>query len=93
MIDFLVHKHGDDVGVAVKDLKKGEIARGRTFDGEQTYEIEVVEDIPYGHKIALRDIEEGEKVKEYGEIIGKATQRILKGSHVHVHNIRSLRWG
>ena len=55
--------------------------------------MEAKEDIPLGHKIALRDIKEGEKVKEYGEIIGRATKDISKGSHVHVHNIRSLRWG
>ncbi len=93
MFGFLVHQHGDDVGVAIKDLKKGEIVKGKTFDGKQIYEIEVKEDIPYGHKIALRDIEVNEKVMEYGEIIGKAIEKIVRGSHVHVHNIKSLRWG
>uniref|UniRef100_A0A832I7Q6 SAF domain-containing protein n=1 Tax=Pseudothermotoga hypogea TaxID=57487 RepID=A0A832I7Q6_9THEM len=93
MLGFLVHKDGDDVGVAVVDLKKGETARGRTLEGNTEYEIDVQQDIPLGHKIALRDIEQGEKVKEYGEIIGVATKKIMKGEHVHVHNIRSLRWG
>jgi len=93
MLGFLVHKDGDDVGVAVVDLKKGETARGRTLEGNTEYEIQVQQDIPLGHKIALRDIEQGEKVKEYGEIIGVATKKIMKGEHVHVHNIRSLRWG
>ncbi|MGE0033127.1 MAG: UxaA family hydrolase, partial [Pseudothermotoga sp.] len=80
-------------GVAVVDLKKGETARGRTLEGNTEYEIQVQQDIPLGHKIALRDIEQGEKVKEYGEIIGVATKKIMKGEHVHVHNIRTLRWG
>ncbi|HBT40366.1 MAG: SAF domain protein [Thermotoga sp. 50_1627] len=93
MLGFLVHKDGDDVGVAVVDLKKGETARGRTLEGNTEYEIQVQQDIPLGHKIALRDIEQGEKVKEYGEIIGVATKKIMKGEHVHVHNIRTLRWG
>ncbi|MDK2923798.1 MAG: (2R)-sulfolactate sulfo-lyase subunit alpha [Pseudothermotoga sp.] len=93
MLGFLVHKDGDDVGVAVVDLKKGETARGRTLEGNTEYEIDVQQDIPLGHKIALRDIEQGEKVKEYGEIIGVATKKIMKGEHVHVHNIRTLRWG
>jgi len=75
MLGFLVHKDGDDVGVAVVDLKKGETARGRTLEGNTEYEIDVQQDIPLGHKIALRDIEQGEKVKEYGEIIGVATRR------------------
>ncbi|ACM23721.1 UxaA family hydrolase [Thermotoga neapolitana] len=92
-VDFLVHKAGDDVGVAVRDISKGEKIKGKTLEGEIFYELEAKEDIPLGHKIALRDIKEGEKVKEYGEIIGRATKDISKGSHVHVHNIRSLRWG
>lgn len=93
MIDFLVHKKDDCVGVATTDLKKGSTARGWTVDKDLSYQVEVLEDIPLGHKIALRDIEEGEKIIEYGEIIGVATKRIKMGEHVHVHNIKSLRWG
>ncbi len=93
MLGFLVHMQGDDVGVAIRDMKKGEIVKGKTLDESEEYEIEVKEDVPYGHKIALRDIEVGEKVREYGETIGVAVKKITKGSHVHVHNIKSLRWG
>jgi len=45
--------------------------------------------IPAGHKFALTDIAEGEYVIKYGEIIGKATQNILKGDWVHTHNVKS----
>ncbi|MCD6551832.1 UxaA family hydrolase [Thermotoga sp.] len=93
LVDFLVHKDGDDVGVVVRDVTAGEKLKGKTLEDGKTYELEAKEDIPLGHKIALRDIKEGEKIKEYGEIIGRATKDIPKGSHVHVHNIRSLRWG
>ncbi|MGB9789454.1 MAG: UxaA family hydrolase [Thermotoga caldifontis] len=93
MVDFLVHRNGDHVGVAVRDIKKGEHVFGKTVDGQFSYELDAVQDIPLGHKIALRDIQKGEKVIEYGEIIGAATDNIAKGAHVHVHNIRSLRWG
>ncbi|PLV59161.1 UxaA family hydrolase [Thermotoga sp. KOL6] len=93
VVDFLVHKEGDDVGIAVRDISANEKIKGKTLEGEKFYELETREDIPLGHKIALRDIKEGEKIKEYGEVIGKATKNITKGSHVHVHNIRSLRWG
>jgi len=92
MLGFLVHRDGDDVGVAVVDLKEGQVAYGKTLEWNTEYEIQVRQDIPLGHKIALRDIEKGEKVKEYGEIIGIAVNKICKGEHVHVHNIRSLRW-
>ena len=37
------------------------------------------EQIPAGHKYALCDIQKGEYVIKYGEIIGRATQDIAKG--------------
>jgi len=30
-------------------------------------------------------------IYKYGEIIGRATQLISKGSYAHIHNIESLR--
>lgn len=44
-------------------------------------------DIPYGHKIAIRDISRGEAIIKYGEHIGRANRDIRKGDHVHVHNL------
>lgn len=46
-------------------------------------------EIPAGHKYALRSILKGEYVVKYGEVIGKATQDILKGEWVHTHNVQS----
>ena len=48
-------------------------------------------DVPYGHKIALRDIEPGEHIMKYGECIGAASHPISKGDYVHVHNLDALR--
>ncbi|MBQ3529398.1 MAG: altronate dehydratase [Oscillospiraceae bacterium] len=45
--------------------------------------------IPAGHKIALRDIAQGDFVIKYGQIIGRATQDIKAGEWVHTHNLRS----
>ena len=47
------------------------------------------EQIPAGHKYALRLIAKGEYVIKYGEIIGKATQDIQEGEWVHTHNVKS----
>lgn len=44
--------------------------------------------IPFGHKVALRSIAEGEAVVKYGVPIGTATAPIAAGDHVHVHNCR-----
>jgi hypothetical protein len=49
-----------------------------------------LEDISFGHKIALYQIEMGEKVFKYGTPIGEAIQTIPKGAHVHLHNLKSL---
>lgn len=44
--------------------------------------------VPFGHKVALRDMPCGAAVVKYGVAIGVATQDILQGEHVHVHNCR-----
>lgn len=53
--------------------------------------VTVIGDIPYGHKIATRDIHVGEDINKYGEEIGIATHEIKKGEYVHVHNLDSKR--
>src|SRR5690606_15306663 len=44
--------------------------------------------IARGHKVALVDIEPGERILKYGQSIGVASTRIRAGSHVHTHNVR-----
>ena len=51
--------------------------------------LEGTENIPAGHKYALKDIEKGSYVIKYGEIIGRATETIRQGECVHTHNVRS----
>jgi len=48
--------------------------------------IEVAERIPAGHKLALREIPQGEPIRKYNQIIGFASQSIPAGTHVHSHN-------
>ncbi|MDR2069860.1 MAG: altronate dehydratase family protein [Treponema sp.] len=76
----------DNVAVAISPLKKGDVL---SFpDGEGS--LEVKDDIPGGHKIALTDIEAGERIVKYGFPIGAASARISRGAHVHTHNVRTL---
>ena len=51
----------------------------------------VIGDVPYGHKIALRDIAKGEPIMKYGESIGAASHDIRKGEYDHVHNLDAMR--
>ena len=48
-------------------------------------------DVPYGHKIAVKDIEKGAPIMKYGESIGRASRDIKKGDYVHVHNLEAMR--
>jgi len=68
----------DNVVVALQDLEAGlEIDKG----------IPCRNAIPNGHKVATRQIECGEAIRKYGQIIGFASQSIQAGDLVHAHNV------
>jgi (2R)-sulfolactate sulfo-lyase subunit alpha len=89
---IVLHDSGDDVGVAVMDLKAGEEIGVATLEGKEVRQIWLVTDVPLGHKVAMIDIPLDKHVMEYGREIGYAAAPIAAGEHVHVHNIKSLRW-
>jgi (2R)-sulfolactate sulfo-lyase subunit alpha len=89
---ILLHEAEDDVGVAAIDLTAGEVIHAVTLDGEPVTEIKLVDDVPLGHKVAMRDMPEQKHIIEYSRPIGYATTGISAGAHVHCHNIKSLRW-
>ncbi|HSQ16336.1 MAG TPA: UxaA family hydrolase [Anaerolineales bacterium] len=89
---ILLHESADDVGVAVMDLKTGEEIAVVTLEGQPVKEIKLVNDVPLGHKVAMRDLAPEMVVIEYGRTIGAVSAAIAAGEHVHVHNIKSLRW-
>ena len=66
----------DNVATALRKLNTGEI----------TQNLKSINDIPKGHKIALRKIFKGEKIIKYDQLIGIASKDILAGEHVHVDN-------
>jgi altronate hydrolase len=71
----------DSVGVALDDLDEGTwvaVGQART---------RALQRIPAGHKIALKEIAQGELVKKYGQVIGAAKHVIRAGEHVHTHNL------
>lgn len=79
----------DNVATAINDIKAGENILVKAI--EKSYSIIVKQNISFGHKFAIKKINEGEKVIKYGEAIGIATSDIEIGEHVHIHNIVSLR--
>ncbi len=88
----LMHDAVDDVAVVIQDVAAGADVKAVTLDGEEVSVVKAVEDIPLGHKIALRDMAEGKEVIKYGRAIGKTTKDIAQGAHVHTQNVSSIRW-
>ena len=76
----------DNVATVVEDLCAGQEV---LLPGGG--EMKLVDDVPFGHKVALADIGRGEIVVKYGQSIGIATRAIRRGQHVHVHNVESRR--
>ena len=91
--EFLVHEEGDSVGViVVEGIKAGQELSGWVMAEDKTIKVKVLNDIPIGHKVALKDFKVGDSVMKYGVDIGKIVAPIKKGEHVHVHNLKTRRW-
>jgi len=73
----------DNVAVLAGDVRAGNVVR--LADGT---EVQAVEAIARGSKVALIPIPRAEAVIRYGEEIGRATADIAAGQHVHTHNLR-----
>ena len=69
----------DDVLIARQPIPKGLILESEGLTA--------LDAIPSGHKIATRDLQAGQALRRYGQIIGFASQPIKAGEHVHVHNL------
>ena len=89
---ILLHEPDDDVGVAVADLKAGTDVGAVTLEGKPVGSVKLVNDVPLGHKVAMRDLANGKDVIEYGRVIGRASQAAPRGTHVHTHNLKTKRW-
>ena len=92
-IDFVVHDADDAVGVVVVEgVQAGQKLTGWIMDQDQTLEFVVRDAIPIGHKLPIRDLQEGDTVIKYGVDIGRVIKPIREGEHLHVHNVKTKRW-
>lgn len=78
-IDALVMDERDHVATALRELSKGTDITCRLK--EDLFRVKLLDDIEFGHKLAIRDIAKGTLIRKYGEVIGKATQDIATGQH------------
>ncbi len=90
---LLVHHHKDNVGVVVVEgLSSNTDMLCVITEDDSDFHLTSKNDVPIGHKVALRDLAVGDTVIKYGEDIGKVVAPIKKGEHVHVHNLKTKRW-
>jgi len=81
------------VGVVVIDsTKKNQEYSCWIMESDKTVKIQSINNIPLGHKIALKNFKEGDTILKYGHDIGKVVASIKKGDHVHVHNVKTKKW-
>lgn len=88
MNNSIIIDANDDVAIAIEAIAKGEAV---CYQGVAAGGLIALEDIPIYHKVAVRDLDKGGKVRKYGEHIGEALCPVLRGSHVHVHNVDGVR--
>ena len=79
----------DNVVTLLKDCNQGQTIHFSNA-GERLH-IELLQPILFGHKVAIKPIQIGEKIIKYGEVIGTAKKAIAVGEHVHVQNTDSTR--
>lgn len=93
MIHFVLHDAKDTVAVVVvEDVKAGMTLSGWIMDEDKLVNVPAKQDIPIGHKVALKDMNPGDTVWKYGIDMGKVVAPIKAGEHAHVHNIKTKRW-
>ena len=89
MIRKTIFLHPDDnVATVLEKIEEGtelQIEKSPT----EIQAVTAITKIPFLHKIAITDIPEGTAVIKYGQIIGRATQNIKEGEHVHTKNLKS----
>ena len=80
---YLKINPADSVVVCLQPKKKGEII---TVDGKT---IVLNQDTPAGHKVLIKDVQEGENIIKYGYPIGHARQDLKAGDWVNENNLKT----
>ncbi|CAH0133310.1 UxaA family hydrolase [Peribacillus sp. NPDC101481] len=79
----------DSVAVALSEIPENTSVVVKK--GMEELVVSILEPIRFGHKFAVKAIEQGADIIKYGEVIGAASAFIPAGAHVHVHNLEGKR--
>ncbi|MEY8000491.1 UxaA family hydrolase [Clostridium sp. Mt-5] len=88
-INSLIVDKKDNVAVTMMELKIGDTAVYKI--GDELKKVSIINNIPVYHKFSVSNIDKGEEIYKYGQVIGKAIKDIKIGEHVHLHNLISIR--
>jgi hypothetical protein len=80
---FVLLNEVDNILVCCQAANAGEWVR------LSNVELRLESNIDVGHKVACNNIVKGQNIIRYGVSIGSATVDINKGTHVHLHNMKS----
>ena len=84
----LVLNKSDNVATLIDGGKSGDAC---ALQGEVRGTVTLLGDVPFGHKICIKDTSAGQDILKYGTVIGKSSPAIKSSAHVHVHNVESAR--
>ena len=87
-LNALLLKPEDNVVTCIREVQKGDPVVFRR--GEEVCSLTALEDIPYCHKAAIREIQAGEEVLKYAQVIGVAQVLHPAGSWVSHLNIQGV---
>ncbi|HEX2965558.1 MAG TPA: UxaA family hydrolase [Syntrophorhabdaceae bacterium] len=79
----------DNVANVLEETMPGDVIQVNS--GNQTISVEARERIPFGFKVAVKEIRTNTPVVKYGRQIGIAGMDIQTGALVHVHNMKGAR--
>lgn len=83
----------DNVGTSLENINSGEMFDVITKEGKAIETNKAINKIPFGYKVALKNISNKDSIIKYGYKIGSSFKDIKKGEVVHIHNIKSNRVG
>lgn len=90
MVTCIVMSGKDNVATVLNKVQPGFELTVLDSGMKQIGSVRSVAEIPFGHKISLKNIEVDSSIIKYGEVIGKATESIKAGEYVHIHNVVSI---
>lgn len=79
MNNLFIINEKDTVAVALRDLKAGYTEKGITLKSN----------VPFGHKVLLKDTPAGHDIIKYGCRIGYVMEDLFAGDYIHSHNMRT----